>query len=1309
MSLPRNGRFTPVFRLPLLAALLLTLCTIVARPAHAVDPDVLWSQRYGATSMNTLVENVAVDRSGNVYVVGSYYSATTLVMGSQTLSRLGVRDGFVAKLNSAGTVQWAKTIGGSGATALAQSVTVDSGGNVYVGGYFQTASLTAPAITLSGSRPGFVIKYDSGGNVIRSDRITGTGAIVNVWSLATDTSDNLHIAGGFSSGNLAETITQTLVGAGDGYVAKLNSSGTLQWSRPINGAAGSASINARSLALDSSGNVYVGATVFNDDVVTPVALTRLGGLMLRYTSAGTNDWAQGVGGTGASFNNALIAVDGSGNVFFAGEFSNDDMTIPALTRMSGSFTGFVIKAQRTGNTTSNFSWAKAIDSTSGSSIKGLAVTASGDPVVAGYFTQDLTTPPLTRGNGTAMLVTRLASADGAFPWVTAVRSTTGSGAFGAGVAIDANDNIYVPAYFTGTLTNPALTASGTYDTALFRYGLRHALTVTKSGAGTGTVTADSGSLSCGATCSANYDGGTVVTLTAAAAAGSTFSGWSGNCSGAAATASVTLSAARACTATFALSSSSSTPTPAAPPPPTVQLPISTSGSGQGSVSLASALGNPGPNATYSVQQTSGAALPDWLTFEPATASFSYNVPVPSDLPVQPAAASDGRAGRATPPNLVYPLTVLVQTVPVALTVNGNAYVVNLDFYAPRGTVAVSALSYSTAGRSGDGASGKPAISWDGGQILFETAANNLFSAQSNATKIARYHGLSGNRDLISQTAVPGGGVANASPGPATAPAVTPNGSVAVFAASGGGIVLSPASALKQIYRTGLAYPRVALNEAVTPAPTMVSTSAANLPANAAADAPAVAQDGILVAFESAATNLGTNPDGKVQIWRKNTADGSIVLVSSTATGVAGNGDSRNVSLSWDGRFAAFESTATNLVPGTAGAQVYLKDLATGAIRVIGAGAAPKLDARAASLVFTSQARFRQVMRIDLATSMVTALTSGDTDSDQPTISADGRFVAWRAAGANGLTQIWVRDVFRGQTALVSQTSAGQPGGGNSYDPALSGDGASIAFGSQARDLVNGNPLAGQIHLAGNPLVLPGSTAHWAVTTGGNQAWAIERWANSAYVANLAYQPDGGTATWVAGLCGFADLACNGTLSQVSGGTPAVRTTSTPSGSLATLFTAAGSQATATINGAATQTLRPYPVLGGAVTAMPGLPQGGWWYEPANATSANGVFLQFGTRTGSNGAVSHTSHLSLLSYDVRGVPVWFAAEGTLAGDLSLEGTLYRYAGGAAVGQTAGGAVPSATSVGTFRLTFTASDNATLRLPDGTTRTLARFRF
>ena len=76
------------------------------------------------------------------------------------------------------------------------------------------------------------------------------------------------------------------------------------------------------------------------------------------------------------------------------------------------------------------------------------------------------------------------------------------------------------------------------------------LTVTKAGAGSGTVTSSPAGISCGATCGASYGTGTVVTLAAAPAGGSTFSGWSGACSGAA-SCQVTMSAARAVTATFA--------------------------------------------------------------------------------------------------------------------------------------------------------------------------------------------------------------------------------------------------------------------------------------------------------------------------------------------------------------------------------------------------------------------------------------------------------------------------------------------------------------------------------------------------------------------------------------------------------------------------------------------------------------------------------------------------------------------------------------------------------------------------------------
>jgi hypothetical protein len=77
------------------------------------------------------------------------------------------------------------------------------------------------------------------------------------------------------------------------------------------------------------------------------------------------------------------------------------------------------------------------------------------------------------------------------------------------------------------------------------------LTVNKTGAGSGTVTSSPAGINCGSTCTANYTSGTVVTLTASAAAGSTFSGWiGGGCSGTG-TCSVPMNAATTVTASFA--------------------------------------------------------------------------------------------------------------------------------------------------------------------------------------------------------------------------------------------------------------------------------------------------------------------------------------------------------------------------------------------------------------------------------------------------------------------------------------------------------------------------------------------------------------------------------------------------------------------------------------------------------------------------------------------------------------------------------------------------------------------------------------
>ncbi len=93
----------------------------------------------------------------------------------------------------------------------------------------------------------------------------------------------------------------------------------------------------------------------------------------------------------------------------------------------------------------------------------------------------------------------------------------------------------------------------------------------KTGTGSGTVTSSPAGISCGSTCSAIYNCGTVVTLTASAAGGSTFSGWSGGgCSGTGAC-SVTMSAATTVTATFTAQ------------PQQFTLTVSKSGTGSGTV------------------------------------------------------------------------------------------------------------------------------------------------------------------------------------------------------------------------------------------------------------------------------------------------------------------------------------------------------------------------------------------------------------------------------------------------------------------------------------------------------------------------------------------------------------------------------------------------------------------------------------------------------------------------------------------------------------------------------------------------------
>ncbi|HEV7609245.1 MAG TPA: PA14 domain-containing protein, partial [Steroidobacteraceae bacterium] len=121
------------------------------------------------------------------------------------------------------------------------------------------------------------------------------------------------------------------------------------------------------------------------------------------------------------------------------------------------------------------------------------------------------------------------------------------------------------------------------------------LSVTKAGTGAGTVTSSPAGISCGATCSANYTSGASVTLTQAAASGSTFAGWSGACTGTGAC-TVSMTAARSVTATF---NSSAT---------TFALTVTKAGSGAGTVSSSPAGVSCGATCTASFSSGTSVML-----------------------------------------------------------------------------------------------------------------------------------------------------------------------------------------------------------------------------------------------------------------------------------------------------------------------------------------------------------------------------------------------------------------------------------------------------------------------------------------------------------------------------------------------------------------------------------------------------------------------------------------------------------------------------------------------------------------------------
>jgi Tol biopolymer transport system component len=306
----------------------------------------------------------------------------------------------------------------------------------------------------------------------------------------------------------------------------------------------------------------------------------------------------------------------------------------------------------------------------------------------------------------------------------------------------------------------------------------------------------------------------------------------------------------------------------------------------------------------------------------------------------------------------------------------------------------------------------------------------------------------------------------------------------------------------------------------------VSVDSAGGQANSYSSEAAVSADGRFVAFRSFATNLVPgDTNGREDVFVRDLLNGTIERVSVDSAGEQADGSSVQPAISADGRFVAFASWATNLVATDTNdtIDVFVHDRLIGTTRLVSVDDTGT-QANSSSLRPAINADGRFVAFDSSASNLVPADTNGSHDvfirdriaettervsldstgteanlaSGFPAISADGRFVAFESAASNltgGDTNlssdIFVRDRQAGTTERASIDSKGGQAQTGSFEPAISGDGRVVVFTSYASNLVPGDSNgSGDIFVRDRQA---GTTERASVDSTGGQAetWSVE--------------------------------------------------------------------------------------------------------------------------------------------------------------------------------------------------------------------------
>lgn len=374
------------------------------------------------------------------------------------------------------------------------------------------------------------------------------------------------------------------------------------------------------------------------------------------------------------------------------------------------------------------------------------------------------------------------------------------------------------------------------------------------------------------------------------------------------------------------------------------------------------------------------------------------------------------------------------------------------FAAAQTTTRVSVDSNGAQANNYSGTYGN-SISADGRFVAFGSGATNLVPGGSPLQwELFRKDRLTGTTTIVSVDSLgnPGG---NGS----FFPSISANGNVVAFE-SDSGFGTGDTNGRRDIFA----------HDCTTGITQLVSVSSAGTQWPDASSSAAISGDGNVVAFVKTHLLVGSGRDGggyhaRLDVLVRDRAAGTTVYANVNTAGLVSyvvNSLAPSPSVSFDGHFVAFTSKASDLVANDLNAHydVFVRDMVAGAT---------------------------------VRASLDNAGNEGNGDSLAPSISADGRYVAFTSAAtnlvsgdANGHVDVFVRDLVAGTTVLASVSTAGVQADADCLAPKISADGTCVTFHSTAttlapshgdfvddvfvRDLVRGTTERASEALAGDP-------------------------------------------------------------------------------------------------------------------------------------------------------------------------------------------------------------------------------------------------